>query len=75
MNSVASCIFQPPIVTIFRQVGGYTLYNTVGLHICYVFVNFFVMNHQCLVMKHLKFSHKTLKFLSIAVISTDDLPF
>jgi hypothetical protein len=33
------------IVAIFRQVGGYALYNTINLQICYALVGFFVMNH------------------------------
>jgi len=68
MSSVASYMLRPPIVVIFRQVGSYALYNTIDFHICYALVGFFIMNHQCLVMKHLKFSHKALKFLSLASI-------
>jgi len=41
MKSVASYMLRPPIVAIFRQVGGYALYNTVDLRICYAFVLFF----------------------------------
>jgi len=40
MKSVASYMLRPPLVAIFRQVGGYALYNTVYLHICYAFVLF-----------------------------------
>jgi hypothetical protein len=62
MNSVASYMFRPPVVAIFRQVGGCNLYNTTNLRICYALIVFLIMNHQCLGMKHFNFSHKTLKF-------------
>jgi len=61
LNSVASSMFQPPVVTKTKRRLRCLYYNKFTYMYMCVLVLFLLMNHQCMVMSHLKMEEEVLE--------------